>query len=1674
MKTTGVLVAAPCQRYVLDSELFPENLHKDLDRVILDRQSFFVLLRDAVTESDFDLYSHARWFRFLYLETSAEDEAFNIFLESMKKHADFQTNKFVGLLWLPDAQLPLSDLDMRLLEISKRDLRQLTVRGQHVHLQAVSVIFSLKINDCKSKSTNIKRDNQNVIAQIKRAVSESMEKQREFPVVTLSTAEYLEVMKTTSTSRWPEFSCAVCDVDALPQLPPLQPGFNNSYLNITEALLIVKDHILVKGYYQSLACKTPQILSGMVQNCKSKNRRKVQTTTVHVERQSRNGKSSNARRMVWIVRRNVLEHAFDHPKIMEDLMSQGTLRYLISVGGMGTTFTLRPRLQLPDLDSVEDTEISELGEEVVLMLLGDLHPYQFCHDALRQCAMTQMRTTENVDERTDNVDTVFRSVSGPAAHAALRSFLGLCLYIDTGGNDTIALGKKELHPITREIFGPPGISRHPLLTNAQAKLGIEFSHEQLRAVETFTQPCVWFKSTAGAGKTRILLAMLSWVVTNKPEVLSYVVLPSLIMAKDLFQQVVSLLGERKVIFLAVVDTKTQFEDYGQNFLEKIADEVLSIDITLLWKLDMCIEILYKAWIEFQDLSTSESIRLWLRWFLSQRQILVDVRVYASILQRQTEACSNLNVIISSVTNLVKIQALQSSWNSWLPQQRTTALWGDEIELTYWPHITAALSGIDMAILFGDPMQGKMSEPHSGGGPLRDAWRPQDVFLHSTKNTKVMREVNYMTNDNSATWMQKKTSTVDHHHDWETHRYGDKITDFLKDVFRGDVQKNLRPAKTAPKSILVGLRFPRLHWEYEDGEVARCQLLFASIAMLVASEMILYYERRQNMNMDRVILIIGCLWQPLNHLKAYLHYCLQGCIEDLYTLHGLRTPPDLFYFLDIDTWFTDRKLDFRVAQDAHGPTALVSISLLVASRETCNTWNGDILTEPWLFEMLSRGSHKAYIVMEDLRKHVVFGSNFKDELRDLDMSPGFPLGSTRGTSRLPCAQCVSSSHGRGLVRLFRAWKHLEKISPVKQYRSFNLFGEKGEQPTCDCIAEAAAVGKILEEGGRQHSFCLHIKPCFAKAIDWYQWMYGYWPERSHTQTQPQSAMQFLGLSNSLRKRCNIKAEAEESANRLKLWKEILSCKSLEAPGLSVHQGPTLQDYDLMFLGNSKDDPEDLMNRNNKELRKDIDDTELKSVFSVWEPFVLDAVTMHIHSMKTPAQEEGNELRHLDQILILMPVLFDMEPPNCDVHKLLWCLSHVIFKKFEKTEKGMALTKLGSLKLAWKHHKLQELEIGGWRIIVKQCRSNRPAISIVICEDDDKETELLHWYVAMSLRRDHKHQQMCLARVYDKTIAAVLLKTLKEYMHLSVATVTCDVADIDLNHTKKSWTEVAEKEDVEFDWADIHQKGNNDALRLLVSDATADEKININDANCASLAMLVKRLPEIAKLIPDTEIGLSSKSTLVHAANVFMKDWNSGKLLERKHGRDDKTLQMVTVNYRWAKMMCRTAPAIVHTTDSGGKLFVGTLDHRLSKEWLLQQSVAVTVNCNGKFQDGRESDTWTELSLPKNKHKEIYHFDWCARDEGSWRRMTWLLDNIQRALDRNTNVYIHCRDGQYKSPFLCYCFLRLSVGMNEETALHALGSRVSKGGRCLATLEHMDSYCLHRLDAELKTRDAHAYV
>ena len=167
------------------------------------------------------------------------------------------------------------------------------------------------------------------------------------------------------------------------------------------------------------------------------------------------------------------------------------------------------------------------------------------------------------------------------------------------------------------------------------------------------------------------------------------------MKKDLHRDIVSMVGEKTVLFLAVVDTAKSLEDYGYNFLAMIADEVISQELPLLQTLDACVDMLSVAmWKVPQALKAA--ITTWLRLLLSQRQILVDVEVSAAILHRQKLVCNELQVVISTVTNLVKVQAQQSEWKSWLPADRQTMFWGDEVECTKWPYVASALPGFDVA------------------------------------------------------------------------------------------------------------------------------------------------------------------------------------------------------------------------------------------------------------------------------------------------------------------------------------------------------------------------------------------------------------------------------------------------------------------------------------------------------------------------------------------------------------------------------------------------------------------------------------------------------------------------------------------------------------------------------------------------------------------------------------------------------------------------------------------------------------------------------------------------------------------------------------------------------------------------------------------------------------------
>ena len=148
-----MLITAPCRRLVRDVDLFLQNLKQEVTRVIQGTQSFHVVLQTMVTGQEWDDVSHARWFRFVNIETLPADEALNVFLTGLIDYPRLSPNHQFGLIWLPEQTLPLSALEMDGLSTSQRNLDALIARGRHIFLGGIHTAYAMmqRNEDCKKR-----------------------------------------------------------------------------------------------------------------------------------------------------------------------------------------------------------------------------------------------------------------------------------------------------------------------------------------------------------------------------------------------------------------------------------------------------------------------------------------------------------------------------------------------------------------------------------------------------------------------------------------------------------------------------------------------------------------------------------------------------------------------------------------------------------------------------------------------------------------------------------------------------------------------------------------------------------------------------------------------------------------------------------------------------------------------------------------------------------------------------------------------------------------------------------------------------------------------------------------------------------------------------------------------------------------------------------------------------------------------------------------------------------------------------------------------------------------------------------------------------------------------------------------------------------------------------------
>ena len=178
----------------------------------------------------------------------------------------------------------------------------------------------------------------------------------------------------------------------------------------------------------------------------------------------------------------------------------------------------------------------------------------------------------------------------------------------------------------------------------------------------------------------------------------------------------------------------------------------------------------------------------------------------------------------------------------------------------------------------------------------------------------------------------------------------------------------------------------------------------------------------------------------------------------------------------------------------------------------------------------------------------------------------------------------------------------------------------------------------------------------------------------------------------------------------------------------------------------------------------------------------------------------------------------------------------------------------------------------------------------------------------------------------------------------------------------------------------------------------------------------------------------------------------------------------VHYQFAEPICRTSPAEV-PIPVRGRLYYGTLDHRLSLEWLAWRRVTHVINTCGEWAYRRDpraprarTQEWTLLHRDENMPATIKFKDWCPTFAGDRTRAQTVFEQAERVLDDDKTVlFIHCKNGRDRSGVTVYMLLRILYSFSHDDALRALASRVGTNGGALLPNETLTASAVGRVSS-----------
>ena len=287
------------------------------------------------------------------------------------------------------------------------------------------------------------------------------------------------------------------------------------------------------------------------------------------------------------------------------------------------------------------------------------------------------------------------------------------------------------------------------------------------------------------------------------------------------------------MLLLVEEQEHGISDEGFNFLQRLAQGTEFEDVQLLAAVDRCLDFLLELWDGINVHAAREhgerstELLQWTTLLLSERHLYVDGEVYSAITARMQEACNRLRVVVSTSSQLIKINGRVSFWTAWLAPHKRRVLVQDEFQLESAEEAAASVAPFDCLVAAGDVKQAPWNEHQQIS--LRHPPRSEQRYTSPLQWMPAGR------------WAQACGALgrgLDFKPGWETLRFGQEVVDVLKALFP-DHFGELRCGPGQRDTVIVPVLFENLvcEWEFAHKEVLRAEAVFAAALFCIAVEMV---------------------------------------------------------------------------------------------------------------------------------------------------------------------------------------------------------------------------------------------------------------------------------------------------------------------------------------------------------------------------------------------------------------------------------------------------------------------------------------------------------------------------------------------------------------------------------------------------------------------------------------------------------------------------------------------------------------------------------------------------------------------------------------------------------------------------------------------------------------------